>query len=50
MGLPGMVLRGIATVAGATGNDHLETEGVADRKKDDLKPAGEKVKDAFKKR
>jgi len=34
----------------ATGNDHLEDEGVVDQTKGHLKQAGEKVKDAFKKR
>jgi uncharacterized protein YjbJ (UPF0337 family) len=34
----------------AMGNDHLEDEGVVDQTKGHLKQAGEKVKDAFKKR
>lgn len=34
----------------ATGDDHLEAEGVVDQTKGHLKQAGEKVKDAFKKR
>jgi uncharacterized protein YjbJ (UPF0337 family) len=33
----------------ATGNESLEAEGQADQAKGDLKQAGEKVKDAFKK-
>jgi uncharacterized protein YjbJ (UPF0337 family) len=33
----------------ATGNESLEAEGHADQAKGDLKNAGEKVKDAFKK-
>jgi uncharacterized protein YjbJ (UPF0337 family) len=33
----------------ATGNKSLEAEGRADQTKGDLKNAGEKVKDAFKK-
>jgi uncharacterized protein YjbJ (UPF0337 family) len=33
----------------ATGNESLEAEGHADQAKGDLKQAGEKVKDAFKK-
>jgi uncharacterized protein YjbJ (UPF0337 family) len=33
----------------ATGNGSLEAEGHADQAKGDLKQAGEKVKDAFKK-
>ena len=32
-----------------TGNESLEAEGHADQAKGDLKQAGEKVKDAFKK-
>ena len=37
-------------VAGrATGDDQLEVEGESDQMKGDLKQAGEKVKDAFKK-
>ncbi|HEY5358231.1 MAG TPA: CsbD family protein [Streptosporangiaceae bacterium] len=32
-----------------TGDDSLEAEGQADQAKGDLKNAGEKVKDAFKK-
>ena len=34
----------------ATGNEGLRAEGQADQTKGDLKQAGEKVKDAFKKR
>jgi uncharacterized protein YjbJ (UPF0337 family) len=33
----------------ATGNESLKAEGHADQAKGDLKQAGEKVKDAFKK-
>ncbi|MCU1532355.1 MAG: CsbD-like protein [Arthrobacter sp.] len=33
----------------ATGDDSLKAEGQADQSKSDLKQAGEKVKDAFKK-
>jgi uncharacterized protein YjbJ (UPF0337 family) len=33
----------------ATGNESLEAEGHADRAKGDLKQAGEKIKDVFKK-
>jgi uncharacterized protein YjbJ (UPF0337 family) len=32
-----------------TGNEHLRAEGKADQRKGNLKQAGEKVKDAFKK-
>lgn len=34
----------------AKGNDHLDNEGVVDQMKGNFKQAGEKVKDAFKKR
>ncbi|WP_182111263.1 MULTISPECIES: CsbD family protein [unclassified Actinotalea] len=34
---------------GATGDRELEAEGRGDQKKADLKQAGEKVKDAFRK-
>jgi uncharacterized protein YjbJ (UPF0337 family) len=33
----------------AVGNEQMEAEGKADQAKGDLKQAGEKVKDAFKK-
>jgi uncharacterized protein YjbJ (UPF0337 family) len=33
----------------ATGNEQLEAEGKADQAKGNIKQAGEKVKDAFKK-
>jgi uncharacterized protein YjbJ (UPF0337 family) len=33
----------------ATGDEYLEAEGKSDQVKGDLKQAGEKVKDAFKK-
>jgi len=36
-------------VGRATGNESLEAEGHADQAKGDLKQAGEKVKDVFKK-
>ena len=36
-------------VGGAVGNESLEREGKKDQSKSDLKQAGEKVKDAFKK-
>jgi uncharacterized protein YjbJ (UPF0337 family) len=37
------------TVGGAVGNESMEAEGKKDQSKSDLKQAGEKVKDAFKK-
>jgi uncharacterized protein YjbJ (UPF0337 family) len=37
------------TAGKATGNDNLRAKGEADQVKGDLKQAGEKVKDAFKK-
>lgn len=33
----------------ASGDEHLEAEGKTDQSKADLKQAGEKIKDAFKK-
>jgi uncharacterized protein YjbJ (UPF0337 family) len=36
-------------VGKATGNESLEAEGHADQAKGDLKQAGEKIKDIFKK-
>ena len=36
-------------VGKATGDDNLERQGKTDQSKSDLKQAGEKVKDAFKK-
>jgi uncharacterized protein YjbJ (UPF0337 family) len=36
-------------VGKATGNESLEAEGRADQAKGDLKQAGEKIKDVFKK-
>jgi uncharacterized protein YjbJ (UPF0337 family) len=36
-------------VGDATGNESMESEGKKDQSKADLKQAGEKVKDAFKK-
>jgi uncharacterized protein YjbJ (UPF0337 family) len=38
-----------AGVGKATGNQSLEAEGHADQAKGDLKQAGEKIKDAFRK-
>jgi uncharacterized protein YjbJ (UPF0337 family) len=38
------------TAGRATGNDKLRAKGKSDQIKGDLKQAGEKVKDAFKKR
>jgi uncharacterized protein YjbJ (UPF0337 family) len=37
------------TVGKATGDDNLERQGKNDQSKADIKQAGEKVKDAFKK-
>jgi uncharacterized protein YjbJ (UPF0337 family) len=37
------------TIGKATGNDDTRAEGRADRAKSNLKDAGEKVKDAFRK-
>ncbi|WAH98549.1 CsbD family protein [Arthrobacter sp. MMS18-M83] len=37
------------TAGKLTGNERLEAEGKTDQAKSDLKAAGEKVKDAFKK-
>jgi len=37
------------TTGKVTGNDSLEAKGKSDRMKGNLKQAGEKVKDAFKK-
>jgi uncharacterized protein YjbJ (UPF0337 family) len=42
----GKVKEGVGKV---TGNESLEAEGHGDQAKGDLKQAGEKVKDAFKK-
>ena len=36
-------------VGDATGNEQMEREGKADQSKSNLKQAGEKVKDAFRK-
>lgn len=41
--------KGKETAGHATGDDRLKAEGKAHRVKADLKQAGEKVKDAFKK-
>jgi uncharacterized protein YjbJ (UPF0337 family) len=43
--LAGKVKEGVGD---ATGNQSLENEGKADQSKADIKQAGEKVKDAFK--
>jgi uncharacterized protein YjbJ (UPF0337 family) len=42
----GKAKEGVGT---ATGNESLEAEGRADQAKGDLKQAGEKIKDVFKK-
>jgi uncharacterized protein YjbJ (UPF0337 family) len=36
-------------IGGATGDESLENQGKKDQSKSDMKQAGEKVKDAFKK-
>ena len=41
--------KGKEAAGNATGDDRLKAEGQADQSKGDLKQAGEKVKDAFKK-
>lgn len=41
--------KGKEATGNATGDDRLKAEGQADQSKADLKQAGEKVKDAFKK-
>jgi uncharacterized protein YjbJ (UPF0337 family) len=41
--------KGKEAAGNATGNESLKAEGQADQTKGDLKQAGEKVKDAFKK-
>jgi uncharacterized protein YjbJ (UPF0337 family) len=41
--------KGKEAAGAATGDDRLKAEGKADQSKADLKQAGEKVKDAFKK-
>ncbi|MET3950387.1 CsbD family protein [Arthrobacter sp. UYEF36] len=41
--------KGKEAAGNATGDDSLKAEGQADQSKADLKQAGEKVKDAFKK-
>lgn len=40
--------KGKQRIGGATGDRSLQAEGDADQAKGDLKQAGEKVKDAFK--
>ncbi|WP_144674612.1 CsbD family protein [Arthrobacter sp. U41] len=41
--------KGKEAAGNATGDENLKAEGQADQTKGDLKQAGEKVKDAFKK-
>lgn len=41
--------KGKETAGNATGDDRLKAEGKGDQVKADLKQAGEKIKDAFKK-
>ena len=41
--------KGKETLGTATGNESMKNEGKAEQGKADLKDAGEKVKDAFKK-
>ena len=41
--------KGKEAAGNATGDESLKAEGQADQSKGDLKQAGEKVKDAFKK-
>jgi uncharacterized protein YjbJ (UPF0337 family) len=45
----GVVGKAKEKVGDATGNESMENEGKKDQSKADLKQAGEKVKDAFKK-
>ena len=44
-----VVGKGKEKIGDATGNESMEAEGKKDQSKSDLKQAGEKVKDAFKK-
>jgi uncharacterized protein YjbJ (UPF0337 family) len=44
-----LVGKGKETLGTATGNESMKNEGRAEQGKADLKDAGEKVKDAFKK-
>ena len=44
-----VVGKGKEKLGDATGNESMEAEGKKDQSKSDLKQAGEKVKDAFKK-
>ena len=44
-----LVGKGKETLGTATGNESMKNEGKAEQGKADLKDAGEKVKDAFKK-
>lgn len=44
----GMVGKGKEALGSATGDDSMRREGKAEQSKADLKQAGEKVKDAFK--
>ena len=41
--------KGKEAAGSATGNESLKAEGQSDQAKSDIKQAGEKVKDAFKK-
>jgi len=45
----GLVGKGKEKLGAATGDDSMKREGKAEQSKADLKQAGEKVKDAFKK-
>jgi uncharacterized protein YjbJ (UPF0337 family) len=44
----GMVGKGKEKLGAATGDESMRREGQAEQSKSDLKQAGEKVKDAFK--
>ncbi len=44
----GMVGKGKEKLGDATGNESMQREGKTEQSKADLKQAGEKVKDAFK--
>jgi uncharacterized protein YjbJ (UPF0337 family) len=45
----GLVGKGKESLGKVTGDDEMKNEGKAEQSKADLKQAGEKVKDAFKK-
>jgi uncharacterized protein YjbJ (UPF0337 family) len=45
----GLVGKGKEKLGAATGDDEMKNEGRTEQSKADLKQAGEKVKDAFKK-